>query len=70
MVSGNENKAQQAIKDNLRGKIPFYEKEVRLKCKSGQWRWILTNAKIMERDNNGNPLRMIGTHHRISMTGN
>ena len=53
--------AQQMLKDNLRGKIPFYEKETRLKCKSGQWRWMLTRAKIVEFDSNGDALRIIGT---------
>ena len=52
---------QQMLKDNLRGKIPFYEKETRLKCKSGQWRWMLTRAKIVEFNNNGDALRIIGT---------
>jgi PAS domain S-box-containing protein len=53
--------AQQTLKDNLRGRIPFYENEVRLKCKSGQWKWVLTRAKIVERDSNGKALRIIGT---------
>jgi len=58
--------AQQMLMKCLRGKIPFYEKEARLKCKSGQWRWMLTSAKVMERDNNGKALRMIGTHQDIN----
>ena len=54
-------KTQQALEDNIMGKTPFYEKEARLKCKSGQWRWMLTRAKIVESDSNGEALRMIGT---------
>ena len=53
--------AQQMLKDNLGGKIPFYEKETRLKCKSGQWRWMLTRANIVEHNSNGDALRIIGT---------
>ena len=57
---------QQTQKDSLSGKIPFYEKEARLKCKSGQWKWMLARAKIMERDSNGKALRMIGTYQDIN----
>src|SRR5208283_1899697 len=50
----------------LRGEIPEYKVEFRQKTKDGGWKWILSIAKIAERDADGNPLRMIGTHTDIT----
>jgi len=58
--------AKAAINAHLEGKNPTYEKEFRMLTKSGEWKWILAQAKVMERDDSGNPLRMTGTHTDIS----
>jgi two-component system sensor histidine kinase UhpB len=39
-----------------------HEIETRLRAKSGEWRWILSRGKIIERDPDGSPTRMVGTH--------
>ena len=51
---------------HLEGRNPTYEQEFRMLTKSGEWKWILAQAKVMERDDSGNPLRMTGTHIDIS----
>ncbi len=43
-----------------------YSGEFRLKCKDGSFKWILARGKIMSRDGQGAPIRMIGTHTDIS----
>jgi len=48
------------------GELPVYECEVRMRHKDGHWVWILTRGKVMERDAEGRPLRMVGTHLDIS----
>ncbi|MEG3859346.1 PAS domain-containing protein [Microcoleus sp. herbarium12] len=58
--------ATAALNAHLAGKKPTYEKEFRMLTKSGEWKWILAQAKVMERDPLGNPLRMTGTHIDIS----
>lgn len=58
--------AKAALNAHLEGKEPTYEKELRMLTKSGEWKWILTQAKVTERDASGNPLRMTGTHIDIS----
>ncbi|MBW3584674.1 MAG: PAS domain-containing protein [Cyanobacteria bacterium 0813] len=58
--------ATAAINAHLEGKEPTYEKEFRMLTKSGEWKWIFAQAKVMERDASGNPLRMTGTHIDIS----
>src|SRR5208283_4752250 len=40
--------------------------EARQKTKNGNWKWIQSLGKIIERDEEGSPLRMIGTHTDIT----
>jgi PAS domain S-box-containing protein len=47
---------------HLQGKTPFYETEHRLRTKEGGWKWVLTRGSIVERDENGSPLRVSGMH--------
>ena len=46
---------------------PYYENEQRVLKKSGEYIWILSRGKIIERDTNNKPLRVIGTHTDISL---
>ncbi|MEQ9357323.1 PAS domain-containing protein [Coleofasciculus chthonoplastes] len=46
--------------------IPAYEVEFRMRCKTGEWKWILSRGKVFEWDKAGNPVRMTGTHRDIS----
>jgi PAS domain S-box-containing protein len=43
-----------------------YETEFRLRDKSGQWRWVLSRGRVVERDDAGRPRRMVGTHMDIT----
>jgi PAS domain S-box-containing protein len=38
----------------------------RMRSKSGEWRWILDQGKVVKRDNQGNPLRVLGTHQDVT----
>ena len=55
-----------ALNRHLDGKTPIYETEHRLLSKDGSWKWILDRGKVLEWDNNGNPLRATGTHLDIT----
>lgn len=46
----------------LEGHTATYSAELRLRCKDGSWKWILTSGMVVRRDAQGKPLRMIGTH--------
>jgi PAS domain S-box/diguanylate cyclase (GGDEF) domain len=51
---------------HMRGETPYYETAFRLQAKDGRWVWIQARAKTMERDAEGRPLRVIGTHTDIT----
>ena len=57
---------QQELKAYLQGKRPIYEVEFRMRCKNQEWKWIQSRGQIFERDYNGLPLRMTGTHKDIT----
>ena len=50
----------EALKANLKQKKDLFECEVRLRTKSGEYRWILDRGKVVARDEDGKPLRMVG----------
>lgn len=52
----------QAYLDYIQGQRPDYRVEFRQRTQSGDWKWILSLGKIVEWDEAGNPLRMVGTH--------
>nr|WP_314628052.1 CHASE domain-containing protein [uncultured Noviherbaspirillum sp.] len=57
---------QEALADYIAGRTPAYSHEMRMRCKDGSWKWILTRGSIVSRDADGRPLRTIGTHTDIS----
>ena len=56
----------QIYQEVLSGQAPDLRSEFRQKHKNGEWLWILTSGRVVERDQNGNPLRMIGTNTNIT----
>ncbi|HMK33496.1 MAG TPA: PAS domain S-box protein [Desulfomonilaceae bacterium] len=45
---------------HLNGTTPSYISEHRLRAKSGEWKWIQSRGAVVERDELGKPLRMVG----------
>ncbi len=54
------------LEDHINGKTEFFNAEVRMKTKSGKWKWILTHGKIVRRDSDGSPIRAIGIQTDIT----
>ncbi len=50
----------------IRGDLPDYAVEFRQRTTSGDWKWILSLGKIVAWDEDGKPLRMLGTHTDIT----
>ncbi len=52
---------------HMRGETPIYLNEHRLLCKDGKYKWIMDRGKVIGRDDEGRPSRVIGTHSDITM---
>jgi len=57
---------QKAFKDYVDGRTSSYELEFRLKTKDGDYKWIYTRGRALQRDTAGRALRVIGTHTDIT----
>jgi two-component system, NarL family, sensor histidine kinase UhpB len=54
------------LDSHLKGNTPYCEIESRLKTKSGEWKWLLTHGRVLQREKNGRPLRAVGTQVDIT----
>ncbi|MDO9071958.1 MAG: PAS domain S-box protein [Rubrivivax sp.] len=54
---------QQAHMD---GRSESFEATYRLRHREGHWVWVLDRGRVVERDGQGRPLRMVGTHMDIT----
>lgn len=48
------------------GETITYEYSYRVLTSSGKYKWIIDRARVIKRDNDGKPLRLVGTHADIS----
>jgi len=55
-----------AMDDHFEGRSAMYKAEFRLRAKSGEWKWVLSRGRAVERDADGKPLRVSGTHLDIT----
>ena len=62
--------AKKDVFDYIEGRTKVFQTEFRMRHKKSGWVWILSRGKITERDENGNPLRLLGTHTDISKLKN
>ncbi len=58
--------AYQAYQEYLAGERDTYRVEFRQRSKAGDWKWILSLGRLVARDADGKPLRMLGTHTDIT----
>ncbi|CZF80937.1 Wide host range VirA protein [Grimontia celer] len=55
-----------ALRAHINGEVEIHEHENRLRMKNGQYRWNLDRGKVVERDENGVALRMVGIDKDIT----
>lgn len=60
------DKVFKSAEEHLAGKSDIFSEEFRFLRKDGTWLWILGRGKVTEQDENGDPLRFVGTHTDIS----
>ncbi|WP_107852740.1 sensor domain-containing diguanylate cyclase [Oceanimonas marisflavi] len=52
--------------DHLHGRTPFYEVQHRMVAKNGTVTWVQDRGRVVEWDDQGRPLRVMGTHIDIT----
>ena len=54
------------MQKHLAGELNYYEHELRIRHKSGQWVWVLDRGKVVSYTDAGEPLWVAGTHIDIT----
>lgn len=54
------------LKSHLENPSEEYRTEYRMLRKDGEWQWVMARGVVVQWDDDGNPLRMVGTHTDIS----
>ena len=54
------------ILKHFAGDLYHYQSEIRMKHKNGNWVWILNQGRVVERESDRSPLRMVGTTQDIT----
>jgi len=51
-----------ALDAHIQGRTEYYDTEHRMRTADGEWKWIRDLGKIVERDEEGEPIRAVGIH--------
>ena len=54
------------MKAALKGEVPQYHAEFRIRRRGGDWLWISARGRVVERDSAGRALRLAGTYANIN----
>jgi len=58
--------AQTVLEQHFRGEREYYEAEIRLRHRSGEWIWVLDRGRVITRTESGQPEWMAGIHLDIT----
>ena len=58
--------ARAQLKQHFTGELTSFEAEVRMRHRTNGWVWVMSRGQVAERDANGEPLWMFGTHLDIT----
>ena len=53
---------EDALSAHVDGETEYYDAEHRMRTASGEWEWIRDIGKVVERDEDGGPVRAVGIH--------
>jgi PAS domain S-box-containing protein len=55
-----------ALGNHLNGRTELFDIDFRVRAKNGRWHWLNSRGSIVQRDRQGEPLRVAGTHVDIN----
>jgi PAS domain S-box-containing protein len=64
----DKKRIDEAVKKHSQSQDPYYETTYRIQLNNGEYKWIMARGKLLEKDDQGRPLRMIGTHTDLTET--
>ena len=59
-------RVREAKKAHLEGRTERFDQTYRMRHADGHWIWMLDRSQVLERDAQGRPLRMVGTHMDVT----
>ena len=62
----DKKQCHEDLEKHFNKETPIYKNEHRVLCKDGSYKWILDRGKVVEWDEEGKPLRVVGTHVDIT----
>jgi PAS domain S-box-containing protein len=62
----DKKKSMNALNAHLECKTPYFETEYRIRCKNGEYKWVLSRGMVTSRSHKFEPLRAVGTHTDIT----
>ena len=63
-------RVQRLLQEHIVGNSAQFDSEHRIRNAAGEWVWVRSRGKLVERDENGSPLRMAGTARDVSQLRN
>ncbi|HDD61533.1 MAG TPA: PAS domain S-box protein [Chloroflexi bacterium] len=63
---GDLEQSNKLILKHFAGDLYHFQTEIRMKHKSGHWVWVLNQGRVVERNPDRSPIRMVGTTQDIS----
>lgn len=66
----DRGRIEAAVREHTQSDNPYYETTYRIQLKNGDYKWIMARGKLLSKDGQGQPLRMIGTHTDLTQTLN
>jgi len=66
MHPDDKQKMQESLLAHWSGESELFAVEYRWKHKSGDWRWTLGRGRVVERNDDGTPIRMVGSNIDIT----
>jgi len=57
---------QSRLQDYVNRGVPYQDLQFRMRHRDGSWRWIRSSGKVVASDEDGTPIRMVGTHADVT----